>query len=82
MSTEITGLTEDIAKKREEIKRQQAQITQQAKERDEAVANVELLQEEFKRKELQIREENKKKINDDANQWRLQVYMCIVYDII
>ena len=82
MSTEITGLTEDIAKKREEIKHQQAQITQLAKERDEAVANVELLQEEFKRKELQIKEENQKKINDDANQWRLQVYMCIVYDII
>ena len=82
MSTEITGLTEDIAKKREEIKRQQAQITQLAKERDEVVTKVELLQEEFKRKELQIKEENQKKINDDANQWRLQVYMCIVYDII
>ena len=82
MSTEITGLTEDIAKKREEIKRQQAQITQLAKERDEAVTKIELLQEEFKRKELQIREENQKKINDDANHWRLQVYMCIVYDII
>ena len=77
---EMVGLTEDIAKKREEIKRQQAQITQLAKERDEAVTKVELLQEEFKRKELQIREENQKKINDDANHWRLQVYkyMCIV----
>ena len=79
----ITGLTEDIAKKREEIKHQQAQITQLAKERDGAVTKITSLQEEFKRKNFQIREENQKKIKeyiDDANHWRLQVnkYMCIV----
>ena len=67
MSTEITGLSEDIAKKREEIKRQQAQMMS--------------LQEEFKKKESQIREENQKKIKeytDDAEQWRLQVYKYII----
>ena len=84
MSTEITGLTEDIAKKREEIKRQQAQITQLAKERDEAVTKFTSLQEEFKtkqeefkRKDLQTREENQRKIKEyieAADHWRIQVY--------
>ena len=45
----ITGLTEDIARKREEIKHQQAQIKQLTKERDEAVTKIMSIQEEFKR---------------------------------
>ena len=88
MSTEITGLTEDIAKKREEIKRQQAQITQLAKERDKAVTKITSLQEEsktkqeeFKKKELKIREENQRKMKEyieAADHWRIQVYKyCI-----
>ena len=79
------GMSSDSAhRKREEIKRQQAQITQLAKERDEAVTKFTSLQEEFKakqeefkKKELQIREENQRKIKeyiDDADHWRIQVY--------
>ena len=77
ISTEITGLTEDIAKKGEEIKRQQEQIKQLAKERDEAVTKFTSLQEEFRRKELRVREENQRKIKeyiDAADHWRIQVY--------
>ena len=88
MSTEITVVTEDIAKKREEIKRQQAQITQLARERDGAVTKFTSLQEEFKtkqeefkKKDLQIREENQRIIKeyiDAADHWRIQVYNTCV----
>ena len=72
------GMSSDSAhRKREEIKRQQAQITQLAKERDEAVTKITSLQEEFKKKDLQIREDNQRKIKEyieAADHWRIQVY--------